>query len=241
MTIQEITNEFAGIQANYRLLSGQLEDKKKQLFDLKKKVEIQTKARWVLTEVAQNTQQRFKDKVESLVTMAIQNIYDRPLQFHMEIERKRNKMECRLTVTEIVNGKERVYDDFEEDIAGGLIDVISFACRVVLWSLQTPRSRNVLILDEPMKNMGKLITLGGQVLREISHKLNFQLLIITHEEELMGIADRSYRVVHDGNKSHIQLVKGMTDANIAKKEERQEKSIPRKASSGIKINRGVSL
>ena len=211
MTIQEITNEFAGVKANYLLLSNQLQQKKRQTESLKKQIEIQQKARWILTEVAQNTQSRFKNKVESLVTMAIRNVFDRPLQFCLEIERKRNKMECRLIVKEIVNGQERIYDDLEGDVAGGLIDVVSFACRIVLWSLQNPRSRNVLVFDEPMKNMGKLISLGGQILKEISHKLGFQIIIVTHDEELMEVADRSYQVTHDGNKSIVKLVKGNVD------------------------------
>jgi DNA repair exonuclease SbcCD ATPase subunit len=174
----------------------------------KREAELKTKARYVLVEVAKNTQGKFKEKVESLVTMAIQSIYDRPFQFKLEFERKRNKMECSFVVTEIVGGKERVYTDPENDMGGGIIDIISFALRVVMWSLDDPPSRNVLILDEPMKNLGNLVSLGGQVLREISHKLNIQIILVTHDEELMDIADVSYEVLHDGNESHVVLVKG---------------------------------
>jgi ABC-type transporter Mla maintaining outer membrane lipid asymmetry ATPase subunit MlaF len=165
--------------------------------------------------------------------MAIQSVFDRPLKFNLEIERKRNKMECRLVVTETVNGQERIYDSLEDDVAGGLIDVISFAARIVLWSLQNPRSRNVMIFDEPMKNMGKLISMGGQVLREISHKLNFQIIIVTHDDALIEIADRSYQVTHDGNKSHLHLVKGIGY------EENDKINITKRSAQKIKINRGI--
>ncbi|MFA5208222.1 MAG: hypothetical protein WC428_06295 [Candidatus Paceibacterota bacterium] len=234
MTIQEIQSEFSGAQANCKLLEHQLERKKSQFESLKKLVDIQTKARWILVEVSQNTQKRFKDRVESLVTMAIQSVFDRPLKFSLEIERKRNKMECRLLVTETVDGQERIYDNLGDDVAGGLIDVISFAARIVLWSLQNPRSRNVMIFDEPMKNMGKLISLGGQVLREISHKLNFQIIIITHDDELIEAADRSYQVTHDGNKSHLKLVKGIGD-----NEDKVAINIPRGNAGKTKINREI--
>jgi DNA repair exonuclease SbcCD ATPase subunit len=236
MTSQEIINEFAGAKANYNLLSKQLSAKKEQMESLKKQVEIQSKARWVLTEVAQNTQKRFKDRVESLVTMAIQSVFDRPLHFCLEIERNRNKMECRMLVKELVDGQERIYSDAEEDIAGGLIDVMSFALRIVLWSLQNPKSRNVMIFDEPMKNMGKLISLGGQVLKEISHKLNFQIIMITHDESLMEIADRSYQVTHDGNKSSIHLIKGI---NYGEGKSGLCSVADRKLGRNIKINREV--
>ena len=64
MTIQEIAAEFAGIQANYRLLDQQFKQKKQQAEILKKQIDIQQKARWIITEVPQNTQQRFCVKFE---------------------------------------------------------------------------------------------------------------------------------------------------------------------------------
>lgn len=206
--VSDIQEHFNEVRSKRRFLQELLDVNLEKVVDAKLLVANQIKARWVLTEVAQMTQKKFKSKVESLVTMAIQSVFDRPFQFHLEFERKRNKMECRPIITEVVDGVERVYDDPENDMGGGAMDIISFALRIVLWSLERPPSRNVIILDEPMKNMGKLITLGGQVLREISHRLGFQLIIITHDDELIDIADRSYQVSHDGNKSHVVLVKG---------------------------------
>ena len=51
------------------------------------------------------------------------------------MERKRNKLECRPVVME---------GDYEytakDEMGGGIIDIISFAFRVVLWSLESPLS-----------------------------------------------------------------------------------------------------
>lgn len=207
MTIEEITQEFAEAKARNKLLRENLDKVLDEIVTEKEKIEAKVKARWVLTEVAALTQKRFKEKVENLVTMAIRAVFDRPFQFILEFERKRNKMECRPEIKELVNGKHRTYDP-SEDMGGGIVDIISFALRVVLWSLENPRSRNIIVLDEPMKNLGKLVTLAGQILREISHKLNFQLIIITHEDALIEVADRAYYVSHDGNMSHLELVKG---------------------------------
>jgi len=199
MTIPEIINEFNQIKAKKELLEGSLSNKKQSLSSFKISYERMVKARWVLTEVAQQTQRRFQDKVEGLVTVAIRSVFDRPFEFHLEFERKRNRMECKPFISE----GNKIYDDPEYDVGGGILDIISFAFRIVLWSLQTPRSRNVIVLDEPMKNMGKLIQLGGRVLKEISHKLGLQLIIVTHDEELIEIGDKVFRFAHDGVKSHI--------------------------------------
>lgn len=207
MTIEEIAREFSEVKARNKLLKSDLDAKLEKIISEKGHVDQMVKARWILTEVATATQKRFKEKVETLVTMAIRSVFDRPFQFLLEFERKRNKMECRPEIKELVDGKYRTFDP-AEDMGGGIVDIISFALRVVLWSLEKPRSRSVIVLDEPMKNLGKLVTLAGQVLKEISHRLNFQLIIITHEDALIEVADRAYYIKHDGNKSVATLAKG---------------------------------
>uniref|UniRef100_A0A6M3MA13 Uncharacterized protein n=1 Tax=viral metagenome TaxID=1070528 RepID=A0A6M3MA13_9ZZZZ len=191
-------------KARKELLEQQFLSREEEIGDKKAQAEKVTKARWVLSEVARLTQEKFKGYVESLVTMAIRSIFDRPYEFLVDFEIKRNKSECYLRVRE---GDWEPYVPKDEQ-GGGIIDVISFALRVVLWSLQKPRSRNVIILDEPMKNMGDLIFLGGQMLREISHRLGFQLLIVTHEKELVNIADRAWEVRHNGESSEVKLLGG---------------------------------
>lgn len=205
--VQEIVDSFRDIKMEYGLLVDRRKQAKKKLRRLKLLQEDLLKARYVLVEVQQLTQKRFKEKFESLITLAIQSVWDRPLRFCLEFEHKRNQMQCNILVKEIVDDVERIYDDLKNEVGGSMLDVIAFAGRIILWSLEQPRSRNVIILDEPMKNMGELIILGGQIIREISHNLGFQLIIITHDKELIEIADKAWSVMHDGNKSHLKLLK----------------------------------
>lgn len=161
-------------------------------------------ARLIITEVAKKTQERFKEKVESLVTLAIQSVFNRPFKFFLVFDRKANKVSCQPIIKE--GDSEYIPKD---DMGGGIIDLISFAFRVVLWSLEYPKSRNVFILDEPMKFIGKgdLLEKAGKMLHEVSHRLKFQLIIITHEPELAEISDRAYQVTHNGNQSTVRLIK----------------------------------
>ena len=184
-----------------------LKDKKNRevkIESLKSKLEVYIKARWVLSEVVRITQENFTGKIESLVTMAIKAVYDnKDYKFKLSLERKRNKMECRAYVDD--NGEEL---DLEEDMGGGLLDVVSFALRVVLWSFQKPRSRDIFILDEPMKWTGELVTKAGFMMKEISDRLKIQMLIVTHDDALIEIGDKVWRVVNDGIKSVVTCIKG---------------------------------
>lgn len=203
--VQVCVEQFYEAKGRAELFARSLKEKKKQAAQKKHQAEVLLKAKWVLTEVARLTQERFKGRVESLVTMAIKAVFDRPFGFELVFERKRNKMECKPIVYEILEGGGRVeYDDPKEDVGGSLIDVISFALRVVLWSLERPRRRSVIILDEPMKNMGKLTFLGGQMLKEVSRGLGFQLIIVTHDKRLARVADSVYLVKHNGVFSEVK-------------------------------------
>ena len=199
-----LRTKYERLQTKREVLRNEHNSKIQYLEVLKKKYENFVKARWVLTEVSKATQIRFKERVESLVTMAIQSVFDRSFKFVLYFEHKRNKLECRPVVME---GD----DEFvpKDDMGGGIIDIISFALRVVLWSLQIPKSRNTLILDEPMKYVGKgvLLDRAGQMLKEISHRLNIQLIVVTHEPQLAQAADVVYNVEHIKGRSVVTLIK----------------------------------
>ncbi len=205
--IQECIDQFAEIKTRVDILAGGLEKKRIKAEGLQRQIDRFIKARWVLVEVAKHTQERFKKRVETLVTMAIKSVFDRPYGFELIFERKRNKLEARPVIYEITSQKKKIlYEDPEEDVGGSMVDIISFALRIVLWSFEKPRSRDVILLDEPLKNMGRLISLGGRVLREVSHWLVVQLVIITHDEELKEIADRTFIVKHNGEYSEVKRV-----------------------------------
>jgi ABC-type lipoprotein export system ATPase subunit len=83
------------------------------------------------------------------------------------------------------------------------MDIIAIAFRIVLWSIEVPRSRALLILDQPFPNCGSLIVRAGAMAKELSKELGMQLIIITHEKKLVQIADRSWEIIHNGTKSIV--------------------------------------
>lgn len=206
MNLSELETIVTKKKAERALLITQRKEMQARVEQLKTDSENYTKARWILAEVAKETQKSFQVKVESLVTSAIRAVYEeRPLQFKLVFEQKRNKFECKPLVME---------GDYEfdpkDELGGGIIDLISFAFRVVLWHLENPRSRNVFVLDEPMKFVGKgdLLMRAGRMIKEISHRLGFQIIMVTHEPELAEIADKAWSVDHDGTKSSLRLIVG---------------------------------
>ena len=174
------------------------------------------KARFVLAEVAKLTQTKFTSYVESLVTMAIKSIFDRPFQFKVDFDLKRNKSECFLR---IVEGEDEEPFVPRDELGGGMLDTISFALRIVLWSLQNPRSCNTIFLDEPWKFIGQdeLLDRAGSMLREISQRMNIQFIITTHQPKLTDIADNAWKVEHNGKYSVVTQIVGEVASPILKR------------------------
>ena len=182
------------------VLISQLQQKEEEIKDSKYYLNNLIKARWTLAEVAKLTQQKVSNHIESLVTMAIQSVYDSNFTFHCDFDIKRNKSECILSIKE-KDG--RNFTPKDED-GGGILDVISTALRIVLWTMQEPRSINTFVLDEPGKFLGDLIEPFGVFIKEVSRKLNIQFIIVSHDQRLKSIGDRIWNVT---KRNRISTVK----------------------------------
>jgi DNA repair exonuclease SbcCD ATPase subunit len=196
------------------LLKQQLADLSDTIATKKQEVEQLILARWVISEVARQTQLNIKAYVESLVTMVIQAIYEDPtMKFILDFDISRNKSEAFLYVQE---GDAEPYVP-KDEMGGGVIDAIGLAMRIVLWSLESPRSRNLIIADEPMKFLGKghILTRAGDVFGEISHNLGIQLILVTHEPELIEIADKAWFVKKENGISQVSLAKEVVKDDIS--------------------------
>lgn len=200
--------------ASYDILTRQLSAKQDEIKDSITLQDNLAEARFIISEASRLTQQQFKDFVESLVTLAIQSVFpDKDYRFLVDFDLKSNRSQINLLVQE--EDKEPYIP--EEDQGGGLLDIISFSLRIVMWSLERPKSRNVLIFDEPFKYTGNLTELAANMMKEISHKMKLQIIMVTHDERLSEIADRSWKVTRvKTGPSLVELIDGETEKPIIK-------------------------
>jgi DNA repair exonuclease SbcCD ATPase subunit len=193
--------------AERSIFQKQLTELQSEIVKNKEHHENLIKARFILAEVSRLTQINFTSYVEQLVTMAIKSIFDRPFQFKVDFDLKRNKSECFLRIQE---GEDEEPFIPRDELGGGMLDTISFALRIVLWSLQNPRSSNTILLDEPFKFVGQdeLLDRAGQMLKEISNRMGIQFIITTHQPKLTEIADKAWKVEHNGKHSIVTQIVG---------------------------------
>jgi len=157
------------------------------------------RAQVIIQKVAKDTQSQLEIHISDIVSTALETIFDNPYKFKIEFVIKRNKTEC-----ELVFEKDGETINPLNGTGGGVVDTASFALRIALWTLQTPKSRNTIILDEPFKWLSKdLIPRASLLLKELSQKLNIQFIIVTHIEGLTEEADKVFNVKLKEGISHV--------------------------------------
>jgi DNA repair exonuclease SbcCD ATPase subunit len=181
-----------------------LEQRKGQQIQLKKDIETLRKeirekrisfhkheqALEIIKEVGLKTQQQLQFQIGNITTLALEAVFDNPYELKVEFVERRNKTECDLF---FVRKDGKTLDPLEGS-GGGVIDIASFALRIASWYMQIPRTRNIIILDEPMRFVSEdLQEKASEMIKKLSEKLKIQFIIITHEERLTEYADKIFK------------------------------------------------
>jgi len=146
-------------------------------------------AQAIVQTVGQKTQEQLEYHISDIVSLALSAIFDDPYEFKLDFVIKRGKTEGELW---FVRNKEKIHPLTAS--GGGAVDVASFGLRIALWSLQLPRSRNVIVLDEPFRFLSsELQPKAGEMLKMVSEKLKLQFLIVTHNQDLIEAADKVFQ------------------------------------------------
>jgi ABC-type sulfate/molybdate transport systems ATPase subunit len=199
-----VQEEYDRLTTERELLQERLKKKRRRNNRLARDIKAHVEAQSLLVKASEVIHKETVAKIENLITLCIRAVYRRPFQFRLAFKKGSKTAEAQPLIIE---------GDYEyhpkESKGGGMIELISFAFRVVLWWVTDPKTRNLFILDEPFKKAGIYIREIGEMLKYLSKKLRLQMVLLTHEDELIEICDRVYRVNHDGIKSRVKLVKGI--------------------------------
>ena len=145
-------------------------------------------AREVIREVGLKTQQQLQFHISDITSLALDAVFPNPYELVAEFVQRRNKTECDLFFSRDGNKVDPLTAS-----GGGAVDVAAFALRVASWSMQRPKSRCTLVLDEPMRFLSAEYQEKASVMiKEVAKKLGIQFIIITHEPILASYADKVF-------------------------------------------------
>lgn len=188
MTFQEIRTKLTETKGRRNQVITDLKEAVQKRKDIEKEIQISEKAQAIISAVAKTTQSELEYRITEPVSLALTAVYDKD-PYKMVADFKiagRGTTECYLGFERNGNIVKPV-----DGSGGGTIDVASFSLQVGSWSLKKPRSRNVLLMDEPAKWVQRdKVPLFGQMITEISREMEMQFIIISHIPELIDCADR---------------------------------------------------
>lgn len=190
MTVRDLRSELDRRRGQQRQITKNLEQAQAKLSEYQTMLTRHEQAREVIKEAGLRTQQALAFHISDITTLALQAVFPEPYNLVVDFVQRRNKTECDLWFER--DGQRLSPMDAS---GGGAVDVAAFALRVASWSMQHPRSRATIILDEPMRFLSTdLQPKASEMLKQLSDRLGIQFIIITHEEELAEEADRVFQI-----------------------------------------------
>lgn len=189
MKITDLRNKFEREKGKRIELENDIRTLRINMRKNKKLIQLMEEAREIIRIVGIETQKQLQYHISDIASLALESIFENPYKLILEFIKRRNKIECDI----LFERDEIKYDEPLENSGGGTIDVSSYALRIASWSMERPQTRNIIILDEPLKNISaEYQELASEMLKEVADKLNIQFIIVTHNTVLTTYADRVF-------------------------------------------------
>lgn len=156
----------------------------------------------VLGGIGETRQASAQQQIEALVTTGLQMIFSEQLSFHVvsgtsgkaptvDFVVRSNLADGRIVETDVINAR-----------GGGLVSIVGFLLRLVVLLLSRPKHEPVLFLDETFSMVSRdYISRVADFLRQLVDKAGVQIVLVTHEEQFLEVADKKYQfsLGPDGN------------------------------------------
>lgn len=196
MNIQKIKELYQQSKGMKIQIEKDLELNKLLLQKTNERMKRFEEAQTFLQKVAQETQEHLKFKIEDIVNLALETCFPNEYTFQLNFNIARGKTEAELVF--LSQSTNRPVDPMNAS-GGGVVDIACFALRIASYVLEQGID-NVIVLDEPMKFVSKdLLESAGQILKTLSNKLNLQIIMVTHENKFIDVADKVFEVKKDSN------------------------------------------
>ena len=182
-----------------KLLEKNQQDLQNEIKSLEESEKNLNEAIDIVNNVILVTQESDKGFIKEIVSTAIKIVYGEDYGFKFDVSIKRNQSEF----TPIIL-KDGLEFGLRDEVGGGICDVCSFALRMALWALQSPRTEPILILDEP----GRFVSrdkqpLFGDMLKSLSELMGMQIIMVSHSTDLINSADKGYEVTQENGISFV--------------------------------------
>ena len=212
-----LKNRYQQAQGQRDLLINQRREKQNELAAARADIELWRDVQVLLSKASEFARQQLKTRIEQTVTAALAAIFaDSTMRFEIEMKDIGGKPAADWRVVSCYKIPAKAGDEDvklsaytvvaspEDAKGGGVTDVVSLALRLALLELSRPRPGGPVLLDEVGKHVSaEYVANVAEFLRQYAAQTGRQVILVTHQQGLMDVADVGYKVSQDNGASEV--------------------------------------
>lgn len=157
----------------------------------------------LLKETADFSRLQSSKEIEAIVTTCLDLVFSSKMEFKIELSQLRGKNSAEFFIIEMDEDKKYTYK-IEDTRGGGVIDILSLALRIAFILKIHPPIKGPIVLDEPAKHVSDDYVFNiADFIKKISEEFGKQIIIISHNEHLASIGDKSYKIYKENLSSIV--------------------------------------
>lgn len=157
----------------------------------------------LLKETADFSRLQSSKEIEAIVTTCLDLVFSSKMEFKIELSQLRGKNSAEFFIIEMDQDKKYTYK-IEDTRGGGVIDILSLALRIAFILKIHPPIKGPIVLDEPAKHVSDDYVFNiADFIKKISEEFGKQIIIISHNEHLASIGDKSYKIYKENLSSIV--------------------------------------
>lgn len=157
--------------------------------------EVTTNVTVLLREAGDYARDQAREQVQAITTLALQSVFGTDYQFVLESGKQGNNASVTCKVISPYGDGETIETEGTDSRGGGLVDIQSLALRTAMLETARPPIDGPLLLDEPCKHVSEeYVPEAGKFLRESSATFDRQVIMVTHNDHLAGLANNVIRL-----------------------------------------------
>lgn len=175
-----------------RVVKVRIDDLMAEVETLGEEVELMGKTSAVLHELSTSVQERFLNAIEKLISEGLTAVFEVPITFRIKSTTRNRQVNLDFEL----ENEDGTTTDLMDARGGGLVSLCGVLLRVVMVRLMADRVRQIMILDEPLGMLSaEYQPAAGELLRKLAHELGIQIIVVSHNPEMLESADKAYELV----------------------------------------------
>lgn len=168
----------------------QRKEQSDKLKAIQKEIEVLGKSQALLLKIASEAEEKILDFVSDIVSKGISDIFARPWQVVFKEEIKAGQKTLGIYLK-----KDNELETIPDAVGGGVTQTVSILMRIVLIFLLKGKAEQLLVIDEALSHLAEThLPRAAEVIQKVATDLKIQIIMITHQEQLLDAADSIYQV-----------------------------------------------